>query len=78
MSENANENPATGPNPSDVLLSKREVAGRLRITVRTVENWQQRGILPFVKVGKIVLFHWPDVLEHLRENFRVCRRTHKK
>ena len=76
MSEIAQEN-ATPPNPSDALLNKKEVAQRLKITVRTVENWQQRGILPFVKVGKIVLFDWPDVLEHLRENFRVCRRSRK-
>ena len=66
--------PAPASNPSDVMLNKRELAERLRLTVRTVENWQRRGVLPFVKVGKVVLFHWPDVLQQLRTNFRVCRR----
>jgi hypothetical protein len=28
-----------------------------------------------VKVGKVVLFHWPDVVDFLKGNFRVCRRT---
>jgi excisionase family DNA binding protein len=59
----------------DGFLTKKELALRLKITTRTIENWQRRGVLPFVKVGKIVLFHWPDVLEHLKANFRVCRRT---
>lgn len=62
-------------NPSDVMLNKRELAVQLKMTVRTVENWQRRGILPFVKVGKVVLFHWPDVVAHLKSNFRVCRRN---
>jgi excisionase family DNA binding protein len=59
----------------DEMLTKKELAVRLKMTVRTVENWQRRGVLPFVKVGKIVLFHWPDVVSHLKSNFRVCRRT---
>jgi excisionase family DNA binding protein len=70
---NETENAIT--NPSDVMLTKAELAERLKLNIRTVENWQRRGILPFVKVGKIVLFHWPDVVEHLTGNFRVCRRT---
>lgn len=76
MSNKAQESfPTTTANPSDVMLNKKELAGNLKMTVRTVENWQRRGILPFVKVGKVVLFHWPDVVEHLKTNFRVCRRT---
>lgn len=62
-------------NPSDVMLNKRELAERLKVTVRTVENRQQRGVLPYVKIGKVVIFHWPEVVEFLKSNFRVCRRT---
>jgi excisionase family DNA binding protein len=66
--------PATAIGPSaDGFLDKKELAGHLKLTVRTIENWQRRGALPYVKVGKVVLFHWPDVVEHLRKNFRVCR-----
>jgi excisionase family DNA binding protein len=54
-------------------LDKKQLAEHLKLTVRTIENWQRRGALPYVKVGKVVLFHWPDVVEHLRKNFRVCR-----
>lgn len=59
--------------PSEAMLTKRELAERLKMTVRTVENWQRRGFLPYMKVGRMVLFHWPDVLEHLKSRFGVCR-----
>ena len=59
-------------------ITKEEVAKRLKKTVRTVENWQRRGILPFVKAGRSVLFKWADVEAHLQEHFRVCRRTLSK
>jgi hypothetical protein len=60
----------------DEVLTKKKLAERLHVTVRTIENWQRRGVLQYVKIGKIVLFVWGDVLESLR-NFRVSRRTCK-
>ena len=53
-------------------ITKQEVARRLKKTVRTVENWQRRGYIPFIKAGRSVLFDWPDVVTHLKKNFRVC------
>lgn len=60
--------------PTDVMLNKTELAKLLKVTLRTVENWQRLRALPYIKVGKIVLFHWPDVVEFLKANFRVSRR----
>jgi hypothetical protein len=57
------------------MLSKLELAGRLKIAVRTVENWQRRGILSYIKIGKVVLFHWPDVVAYLKCNYQVSRRS---
>ena len=62
-------------NEAEEYLTKEEVAKRLKKTVRTIENWQRRGILPFVKAGRSVLFNWADVKAHLQSNFRVCRPT---
>ena len=53
-------------------ITKVEVARRLKKTVRTVENWQKRGFIPFIKAGRSVLFSWPDVQAHFQKNFRVC------
>jgi hypothetical protein len=63
-------------NGLDEVLTKKSLAERLHVTVRTIENWQRRGVLQYCKIGKVVLFVWGDVLESLR-NFRVSRRTCK-
>jgi len=60
--------------PRDEMLTKKELAAKLKVTVRTIENWQREGHLPFIKISSVVLFHWPEVVEHLKANFKVCRR----
>jgi excisionase family DNA binding protein len=52
------------------LLTKPEVAIKLRRSRRTVDLWMRQGKLPYLKIGKSVLFRWPDVLEKLNA-FRV-------
>jgi Helix-turn-helix domain len=53
-----------------VLLSKREVAARLRISPRTLDQWMRKKRVPYLKISKSVRFHWPAVLQRLNE-FRV-------
>jgi predicted DNA-binding transcriptional regulator AlpA len=52
------------------LLVKRQVAAKIQRSVRTVDAWMRQGKLPYLKIGKTVLFRWPDVLEKLQQ-FRV-------
>ena len=73
QSENGGKN---GIEPEG-YITKCEVARRLKKTERTIEHWQRKGILPFVKAGRSVLFKWSDVEAHLQQNFRVCRRIFK-
>ena len=61
-------------NISEEFLTKKELAGRLKVSVRSCENWQRNNLFPFIKVNKIVRFYWPDVLKHLQANFRVNAR----
>jgi hypothetical protein len=61
---------ATVDRASDGLHTKRELAVRLRRSPRTVDLWMRQGKLPYFKIGKTVLFRWPDVLEKLNQ-FRV-------
>jgi len=56
-------------------ITKDEVARRMKKTTRTVEKWQKRGIIPFVKCGHAVLFDWADVQRHLEANYRVCAKA---
>jgi hypothetical protein len=50
----------------DEMLTKRELAAKPKVTVRTIENWQHDGFLTYVKIPSVVLFHWPEVLEQLK------------
>ena len=50
---------------SDRLLTKDELAPKLRRSSRTVDAWMKAGRLPYLKIGRSVLFRWPDVLEKL-------------
>ena len=59
-----NGNPAA-ERGEDYLLTKIDLAERLRVKPRTVDNWMAAGRLPFLKVGKTVRFSWPAVKKSL-------------
>jgi hypothetical protein len=48
---------------SDEMLTKRELAARLKKTPRCIEQWMAKRYLPYIKIGHTVLFRWKDVLE---------------
>ena len=52
------------------LITKKELALRLRKSPRCIELWMRRRYLPYMKVGRSVLFSWPDVLKAL-ERFQM-------
>jgi hypothetical protein len=61
----------TAPAPnSDDLITKKELAKRLHKTPRCIELWMRRRYLPYIKLGRSVLFNWPDVVKAL-ERFRI-------
>jgi excisionase family DNA binding protein len=55
----------------DCLLSKPQLAARLGVSLRTVESWMTKRLIPFVKIKKTVRFSWPDVEQALKQNFGV-------
>lgn len=57
------------------LLTKRELAQRLKKTTRTIDEWMREGRIPFFKIGRAVLFDWPEVLASLRANFHINGRN---
>lgn len=58
----------------DGYQDKPEIARRLNRTTRTVEKWMKEGRLPYLKIGRAVLFHWPTVERHLNETYQHCPR----
>jgi excisionase family DNA binding protein len=55
---------------TEQLLDKKLVASRIRISVRTLDNWIASGRVSYLKIGKCVRFRWSAVVESL-ERFRV-------
>ena len=55
---------------ADEILDKRETARRLHKSIRTIDSWMKARKLPFIKVGRTVMFRWSAILERL-ETFRV-------
>jgi excisionase family DNA binding protein len=55
---------------ADEILDKPGIARRLNKSVRTVDAWMKAGRLPYIKLGRSVMFRWGAVLEKL-EAFRV-------
>jgi excisionase family DNA binding protein len=54
----------------ETLLDKSGLARRLNKSVRTVDAWMKAKKLPYMKVGRSVLFRWDAVLQKL-DTFRV-------
>lgn len=57
----------------DEFLTKKELAARLKVSVRTVEQWQHDGHIPYLRVAGVLLFHWPAVVKALTEKFTIRR-----
>ena len=41
---------------TDEMLTKEELAPRMKVSVRTIEQWQHDGIIPYLKLGQVLLF----------------------
>jgi excisionase family DNA binding protein len=66
----------TPPGPEG-FIDKPEVARRINKTVRTVDNWMARGILPYYRLGRTIAFRWSDIEAHMKANYRVAGRNLK-
>jgi excisionase family DNA binding protein len=44
------------------LLRQKELAEKLHVSERCLRNWQERRIIPFVKIGRVVLFDIEKVM----------------
>jgi excisionase family DNA binding protein len=51
------------------LLTKKQAAEALCVSVRTITNWQKRGMIPYLKVGGRCLYPAEKILKSLERNF---------
>ncbi|XZE45355.1 helix-turn-helix domain-containing protein [Pirellulaceae bacterium SH467] len=50
------------------LLTARDVAERLQVNPRTVHNWKDRGMLPYVRLSSRVIRFDTDVVDEFAES----------
>lgn len=50
---------------TDQLDTKLQLAKRLKVTTKTVEDWVKAGRIPQIKMQRAVRYSWPDVLQAL-------------
>jgi excisionase family DNA binding protein len=70
-SADVNERPAD----SYGLVTKPDVAKYLKVTVRTVDAWMKKGIIPYKKLARSVRFDLERVKAHIEEFHTVSRRS---
>ena len=72
----ANATPATQPE-IEGYIDKHECASRLGRTVRSIDTYMEKGIIPYYKLGRTIAFKWSEVDAHIQAHFRVCLRGRK-
>jgi excisionase family DNA binding protein len=50
------------------LLDEKDLAEQLQVTTRTVRNYRQEGLIPFIRIGKRTLrYDLQDVVTFLKK-----------
>ena len=59
-------------NPEPVYVKKVELARRLSVSPRTIEEWSQKRIIPNVAVSsRLNLYNFDEVLDVLEKRYKV-------
>ena len=51
-------------------MSEREVAVYLKVSVRTIVNWKQRGIIPYFRIGRTIRYSREQIDQALMDRYQ--------
>src|SRR2546421_194248 len=68
----SNAEQQAAPPGGEGYINKHECARRLGRTVRSVDTYMEKGILPFYKLGRTVAFKWSEVRLNVRVHIARC------
>lgn len=71
ITQNQTPTTATQGHVLEPFIDKPEVARRLNKEIRTIDNWMQRGLIPYYKISRSVSFKRSEVEASLRARCRV-------
>ncbi len=56
------------------LLDEKDLAEQLQVTTRTIRNYRQEGLIPFIRIGKRTLrYDLQDVIDFLKRRGGAAR-----
>lgn len=54
------------------LIKKKELAKRLSVSTRTIDNWVAKRVIPFIHVGpRFYIYEFDAVLAAIRQHYQV-------
>jgi hypothetical protein len=53
--------------PSKIIITNKELCGRLKVCSRTVQKWRDNGLITYSKIGREIFYKYSDVL-HMIES----------
>ncbi len=54
------------------LIKKKELAKRLSVSPRTIDNWVAKRVIPYLQVTpRFYLFHFDEVLAAIRKHYQI-------
>ena len=59
-----NDEPTSTKEP--VWLTRQQMASRLQVSIRTIDNWSQARVLPAYKMGRVVRYDLKECMQALR------------
>lgn len=54
----------------EIYLTGREVCGRLFVSPRTLQDYREKGIIPYTQIAGKILYRLSDINRLLQENYR--------
>ena len=54
----------------EIYLTGREVCERLFVSPRTLQDYRDKGIIPYTQIAGKILYRLPDINSLLQENYR--------
>ena len=62
----------TSPSFAPVLIKKKELATRLSVSPRTIDEWVRKRKIPYLHIGpRFYLYDYDEVLAALRQHYKV-------
>ena len=60
------------PQPEATLIRKKELARRLSVSPRTIDEWARKRMIPYLPVTRrLYLYEFEDVLAALKKHYEI-------